>query len=164
MPVDACWDRLRNETFLVVGFTDLTGLSVATLLEAHAIRYRISDLKPLDELRPLLAGLTIAEQDVFAGPQVVSQLEGITRIVLSPGVPRSIPLIADAVYRHSSVNFLVCLTLYILRGGIVPPPRSCTSRFSNEVKTTCRQNPASLGSKLLARVSTRSWGRKASAM
>lgn len=97
MPVAGCWDRLRDETFLVVGFTELTGLSIAALFEAHHIRFKISDLKPLDQLRPLLAGLMIAEQDVFAGPQVVSQLEGITGIILSPGVPRSIPLIAEAV-------------------------------------------------------------------
>ncbi|MBI3921019.1 MAG: UDP-N-acetylmuramoyl-L-alanine--D-glutamate ligase [Armatimonadetes bacterium] len=97
------WDRFREDTFLVVGFTELTGLAVATMFETHAIRYKISDLKPLNELRPLLARLRIAEQDVFCGPQVEQQLQGITKIVLSPGVPRSIVLIAEAVRRQIPV-------------------------------------------------------------
>jgi UDP-N-acetylmuramoylalanine--D-glutamate ligase len=33
---------------------------------------------------------------VFAGPQGPEQLEGVTKVILSPGVPRSIPLVQEA--------------------------------------------------------------------
>jgi len=95
----ALWNRLRDDNFLVVGFTERTGFSVAALLEAHGLRYRISEIRPRDELRPLLARLRIADHDVLCGPQTPDQLAGITRIVLSPGVPRTIPLVVEAERR-----------------------------------------------------------------
>ena len=93
------WAAVRDHTFLVVGFTERTGLSAARLFEAHDVRYRISDLRPAGELRPLLAGLRIAASDVHAGSQDLGQLAGVTAILLSPGVPRSIPLLREAARR-----------------------------------------------------------------
>lgn len=104
------WGKYRNDRFLIVGFADRTGPSVARVFDAHGIRYRISDLRPLEELRPSLAGLKVAEQDVLWGHQEPGQLDGITRIILSPGVARSSPLIAEAVRKRipvrSDVDFL----------------------------------------------------------
>ena len=111
-PIDgqALWEQLRKQTILVVGFTERTGRSAARLLEAHGVPYRISDRKELDELRPLLHGLRVSEADVFSGPQGIDQLEGITTVLSSPGVPRSIPLLVEARRRGvpvlSDIDFI----------------------------------------------------------
>ena len=94
------WRRLGEESFLIVGFTELTGLSAARLLAEHGVPYAISDSKPRVELAPVLAQLAGEPERIHTGPQTVDQLEGVTQILLSPGVPRAIPLIRDFVLRH----------------------------------------------------------------
>jgi UDP-N-acetylmuramoylalanine--D-glutamate ligase len=90
------WDMYRDDTFLIVGFTERTGRSVAQVLEEQGIRYKISDVRPRHELEKVLAGLSIDPEDVYAGPQDPEQLQEISRVILSPGVPRSIPLVQEA--------------------------------------------------------------------
>jgi UDP-N-acetylmuramoylalanine--D-glutamate ligase len=97
------WDKYRDDTFLIVGFTERTGRSVAQVFEERGLRYKVSDLRPREELDAVLAGLKIKDEDVFAGPQGPEQLAGITKIVLSPGVPRSIPLVQEAKRRDIAV-------------------------------------------------------------
>jgi UDP-N-acetylmuramoylalanine--D-glutamate ligase len=101
---------LRGEHFLIVGFTALTGLSAAHWFERHGIPYRISELRPRAEIDPLLVGLTVPPEQVMTGPQTPDQLEGITAILLSPGVPRAIPLIREAERRglcvYSDIDWL----------------------------------------------------------
>jgi UDP-N-acetylmuramoylalanine--D-glutamate ligase len=126
----ALWEQYRRDLFLVVGFTERTGRSVAEALEAHGVRYRISDLRCLDELRPVLSGLRVAERDVLCGPQGPEQLEGVRRIVLSPGVPRSIPLIVEAVRRGIEVAGDVDLLC-----GLVDP-RKVVAITGTDGKTT----------------------------
>jgi len=94
---------LRNRRILIVGFTNLTGRSVALALDAAGIRYRISDLKERVDLEPQLRGLCVSPDDVLTGPQLPHQLDGIDLVVLSPGVPRSIGLIRAAHQRGISV-------------------------------------------------------------
>jgi UDP-N-acetylmuramoylalanine--D-glutamate ligase len=93
------WQPLRAHPVLIVGFTERTGLATARLLEAHGVPYRISDLRPREALAPLLAGLRVAPGDVRCGPQAIDQLDGTGRILLSPGVPRAIPLVTEAEAR-----------------------------------------------------------------
>jgi UDP-N-acetylmuramoylalanine--D-glutamate ligase len=104
------WASLREHTFLIVGFSQLTGLSAARLLQSRAVRYKISELRSRPEIEPLLTGLTLSGADVHCGPQRIDQLSGITRILLSPGVPRTIPLIAEATRRripiYSDIDFI----------------------------------------------------------
>ncbi len=90
------WDRYRDDVFLIVGFTERTGRSVAQVLEQQGMRYKVSDVRPRHELDKVLAGLAVSPADVFAGLQGPEQLEGITKVILSPGVPRSIPLLQEA--------------------------------------------------------------------
>ncbi len=90
------WDSYRNDTFLIVGFTELTGRSVAELFEERGLRYRVSDLRSREELAAALTGLRIDPRHVFIGAQTPGQLAGITGVILSPGVPRSIPLVRAA--------------------------------------------------------------------
>jgi len=93
------WSAQRKEQFLVVGFSELTGLAMARLLERMGVSFKISDLAPLDQLTPRLKELNLRREDIFVGPQESTQLQGITQILLSPGVPRSISLIRDACSR-----------------------------------------------------------------
>ena len=94
---------LRNRRILIVGFTNLTGRSVALAFDAAGIRYKISDLKERAALEPLLSGLCVSPEDVLTGTQHPNQLDGIDLVVLSPGVPRSIELIRAARQRGISV-------------------------------------------------------------
>lgn len=96
---DELWAELRRDTFLIVGFSPLTGFAAAQLFERKGLRFKISDCAPRSALAPLLARLRVAEEDVFAGSQDPEQLKGITKVLLSPGVPRSIPLITEALRR-----------------------------------------------------------------
>lgn len=96
---DELWAELRRDTFLIVGFSPLTGFAAAQLLERKGVRYKISDCASRSAIAPLLARLRVAEDDVFSGSQDPGQLQGITKVLLSPGVPRSIPLIAEALRR-----------------------------------------------------------------
>lgn len=93
------WLPLRAAPVLIVGFTERTGLATARLLEAQGVPYRISDLRPREALASLLAGLRVSPADVLTGPQGTEQLAGIGRILLSPGVPRAIPLVREAEAR-----------------------------------------------------------------
>ena len=86
-----------------MGFTILTGRSVALAFDAAGIRYKISDLKQRVALEPLLSGLCVSPEDVLTGPQHPRQLDGIDLVVLSPGVPRSIELIRAARQRGIAV-------------------------------------------------------------
>ncbi len=99
----ALWARYRNDTFLIVGFTERTGRSVAAVLERFGIRYKVSDLHSRVELAPALAGLRLREEDVLCGPQGPEQLAGVTKLILSPGVPRTIPLVLAASRRGLEV-------------------------------------------------------------
>ena len=108
--LDRFWADARETTFLVVGFAARTGVPAAHLLEEQGVGYRISDQAPMEELLPRLDGLSIAHSDVLSGPQTPEQLEGIGSVLLSPGVPRSIPLVREAKRRGipvlSDIDFL----------------------------------------------------------
>lgn len=107
------WEPYRSERFLIVGFSELTGRSVARVFDEQGLSYRISDLRSREELAPALAGLRVHEGDIFTGAQTAEQLEGITTVILSPGVPRVIPLIQAATERGipvlGDVDFLYSL-------------------------------------------------------
>lgn len=96
---DRFWADARDKTFLIVGFASRTGVPAARLLEAKGVAYRISDQASLEELLPNLEGLAIDHGHVFAGPQTPDQLDGIGCVLLSPGVPRTIPLVREAKRR-----------------------------------------------------------------
>jgi UDP-N-acetylmuramoylalanine--D-glutamate ligase len=102
-PPAARWDPYRSERFLIVGFSELTGRSVAQVFEEQGLKYKISDLRPRRELAGALNGLSIDQRDIFTGPQTPEQLAGITTVILSPGVPRTIPLVQAARERGIAV-------------------------------------------------------------
>ena len=90
------WADLRRERFLIVGFSERTGMHAGRLFARMEVPFSVSDSSPMETLAPRLQGLPIASSEVFAGPQTIAQLDGITAVLLSPGVPRSIPLLSEA--------------------------------------------------------------------
>lgn len=93
---DRLWEAWRSKKALIVGFTERTGLSAARLFHRFGVDFSISDNREKNALEPLLGKLPDPSVKVFTGAQNLSQLEGIDFILLSPGVPRSIPLIREA--------------------------------------------------------------------
>jgi len=101
---DEVWAQLRQGTVLIVGLSERTGLPAVQLLEAKGVRYRISDCASRAELEPLLARLQVAPEDLFCGPQQIHQLDGITEVLVAPGVPPTIPLLREARRRSLPVQ------------------------------------------------------------
>ena len=92
----AFFQQLKQEHLLIVGFSERTGLAVAQYLSDKDIPYSISDSRDEGTLSPLLKGLKVQPRALYAGKQDSSQLAGVDRVILSPGVPRAIPLIQEA--------------------------------------------------------------------
>ncbi|MFO0590667.1 MAG: UDP-N-acetylmuramoyl-L-alanine--D-glutamate ligase [Polyangiaceae bacterium] len=136
------WADLRRERFLVVGFSERTGMHAGRLFARMGVPFAVSDSASMEVLAPRVEALRIERRsedgngpppfaneverrerfgrgglreakaggghraaiskrslgvpDVFAGPQTSAQLDGITAVLLSPGVPRSIPLLVEA--------------------------------------------------------------------
>jgi UDP-N-acetylmuramoylalanine--D-glutamate ligase len=88
-----------EQKFLVVGLGFRTGFAVCSYLASKGAGVAVSDNKSAAELSALIEKLDPAVK-VFAGNQNPSLLdEGYDLIVLSPGVPKSIPLIREAAAR-----------------------------------------------------------------
>ncbi len=106
MPLNL-WEKYRGKKVLIVGFTARTGLATLKIFLKHGISVWISDQKPESEIKKILG--TLIDQNpnsikIYSGPQKLEQLEGIDFILLSPGVPRSIPLLVEAKKRNLPIN------------------------------------------------------------
>ena len=95
-------DKYVNKKFLIIGFSAKTGLSAAGFFDRFGIKYKISDVRSPDEILPL-AGECRNCLEIFCGPQNANQLDGISCVLLSPGVPRSISLVQAAVKNNIPV-------------------------------------------------------------
>ena len=88
---------------LVIGLGYRTGLATANFLAARGVDVTVSDTKSLDELAAVTAKLDPSVK-VIAGNQKPSILdEGFDVVVLSPGVPKKIPLVCEAERRGIKV-------------------------------------------------------------
>lgn len=104
---------------LVVGMGYRTGLAAANFLAGRGVSVAASDKKNASELAGVLEKLDPAVR-VLAGGQDPSLLdEGFDAIVLSPGVPRTIPLIVEAYRRRIPVIAEVELAYRCIPGRIV---------------------------------------------
>lgn len=85
---------LQNKNFLVVGLGE-SGLAMAKWLDRHGAAVRVADSR---ETPPNVEELKTAVPDaeLVTGPFSGRILKGIDVIALSPGVPLTTPLIADA--------------------------------------------------------------------
>ena len=90
---------LKSLNFLIVGFTEKTGLSAAFFFEKYNIKYSISDNKSEKQIRSIL-NKKIKKFNfpvkIFSGKQELNQLDNIQAILLSSGVPRSLDIIKRA--------------------------------------------------------------------
>ncbi|GMT49950.1 MAG: UDP-N-acetylmuramoylalanine--D-glutamate ligase [bacterium] len=106
--------QLKREHILVVGFGYRTGLSTSNYLMDKGIKVSISDSQNEKDLKSLKDQLIGPLQHFYCGKQSSNQLDDIDRVILSPGVPRAIPLIHEALRRGLSVTseielaFLLC--------------------------------------------------------
>ncbi len=106
--------QLKREHLLIIGFGYRTGLSTANYLISKGIKVSISDSKSEKDLKPLEDQLIGPIHHFYYGDQSSNQLSGINRVILSPGVPRTVPLIQEALRRGIPVTseielaFLLC--------------------------------------------------------
>ncbi|HDP79737.1 MAG TPA: UDP-N-acetylmuramoyl-L-alanine--D-glutamate ligase, partial [Spirochaetes bacterium] len=110
---------VKNKKVLVVGLGFRTGLAAANFLVSAGARVTVSDVKPADELADVIARLDGGVR-VMAGNQDPSLLdEGSDLVVLSPGVPATIPLVAEARHRRIPVIAEIELAYRFLKGKII---------------------------------------------
>jgi UDP-N-acetylmuramoylalanine--D-glutamate ligase len=104
---------------LVVGLGFRSGLAACNFLAGRGVETVVSDNKSREELADVIRELNVAVR-VVAGPQEPSILdEGFDCVVLSPGVPASIPLIRSAVDRNIPVISEIELACRFLKGNII---------------------------------------------
>lgn len=113
---------LMNDTYrkaLVVGLGYRTGLATANFLAARGVDVAVTDTKSVDELADIIAKLDTSVR-VIAGNQEPSILdEGFDVAVLSPGVPRIIPLVREAENRRIPVIAEIELAYRNMKGYTV---------------------------------------------
>lgn len=103
----------------MVGLSYRTGLAVSNFLAAREITVVASDSKSETELADVIRKLDPTVR-VVAGEQSPSILdEGFDAVILSPGVPKTIPLIAAAFKRNIPVIAEVELAYRNMKGSLV---------------------------------------------
>lgn len=104
---------------LVVGLGYRTGLATANFLAARGSEVTVTDTKSAAELADIIAKLDPSVK-VIAGNQHESILdEGFDVVVLSPGVPKKIPLIREAENRKIPVIAEIELAFRNMKGYTV---------------------------------------------
>jgi UDP-N-acetylmuramoylalanine--D-glutamate ligase len=93
-------DEYRGRTVLVIGY-GRTGVAVTRYLLTTGARVRITDQRPAVELGELPADPHV---ELRCGAETVADLDGVTLVVPSPGVPVSAPLLREAVRRGIPVR------------------------------------------------------------
>jgi UDP-N-acetylmuramoylalanine--D-glutamate ligase len=102
---------------LVIGLGYRTGLATANFLRARGFAVEVSDTKRAEDLAPIIAQLDprVIVHGADQSPELLDR--GYDLIVLSPGVPASIPLVAEAGRRGIRVIAEVELAWHYTRGG-----------------------------------------------
>ncbi|MBP7738113.1 MAG: UDP-N-acetylmuramoyl-L-alanine--D-glutamate ligase [Spirochaetes bacterium] len=104
---------------LVVGLGYRTGLAVSNFLAAREIAVVASDSKSEADLSDVLSKLDPTVR-VVAGAQDPALLDGgFDAVILSPGVPKTIPLVAEAGRRGIPVMAEVELAFRHMKGSVV---------------------------------------------
>ena len=104
---------------LVVGLGFRSGLAAANFIASRGHDVAVTDTKPREALAPLIEKLN-PHVGVYAGSQSPDILnDGFDLCVLSPGVPKKIPLIQEAERRGIPVIAEIELASRYLKGGVV---------------------------------------------
>ncbi|HOW82109.1 MAG TPA: UDP-N-acetylmuramoyl-L-alanine--D-glutamate ligase [Spirochaetota bacterium] len=108
---------LRN--VLVVGLGYRTGLAASNFLASRGIAVTVSDSKSASGLADVIARLDPSVR-VIAGEQKPEILDGgFDLVILSPGVPKSIPLVAEAAKRAVPVVSEIEFASWFVKGDTV---------------------------------------------
>ncbi|MDA3821581.1 MAG: hypothetical protein PF450_03055, partial [Bacteroidales bacterium] len=110
-------NKLENiKNILVIGLGFRTGLAVSNFLSDEGFSVTVSDNKDADSLKDLIDQLR-PDVKTVTGPQNPTLIdEGFDLIVLSPGVPKSIPLVQRAYEKNIPVVSEVELAFWFLKG------------------------------------------------
>ena len=104
---------------LVVGLGYRTGLAASNFLAAKGCEVTVSDMKSERELEETIQKLDPAVK-LIAGRQDPGILaQGFDLVVLSPGVPATIPLVIEARAKRIPVISEIELSYYYLKGTII---------------------------------------------
>lgn len=104
---------------LVIGLGYRTGLATANFLAARGVAVTVTDTKGAAELSDIIAKLDPSVR-VIAGNQEPEILDaGFDVVVLSPGVPKKIPLVREAVGRGIPVIAEIELAFRNMKGYTV---------------------------------------------
>ena len=94
----------KGKHALIVGFSPRTGLSAAIFFEAVQVPYSIYEQKGNEDVKKTLANhKTTYLQNIFGGEPQNAFLQGIDFILLSPGIARTHPLMAQAHKRNIEI-------------------------------------------------------------
>ncbi len=108
----------NNSKILVVGLGKRSGLASCNFLSKKGFRVFANDIKTYNELKPVIEDLDINVK-IIAGNQDPSILDqGFNILILSPGVPGTIPLIKAANYRGIPVIAEVELAYRYMKGRL----------------------------------------------
>ena len=127
----------NRQRVLVVGLGFRTGLAASNFLSGKGVSVVVSDSKEERELAGVMAKLR-PSVTVLAGQQDPVILErGFDLVVLSPGVPRNIPLVREAVKKNIPVISEIELAWTWLRGYSVAitgtDGKSTTTALTNHI-------------------------------
>jgi len=108
---------LEGKEFLVVGLAR-SGLAAANFLITHGARVTVTDLQTRNELGEIVDRLSSAVQLSLGGHRP-DEFLGVDTIVLSPGVPRSIPVLQAAASEGVEIISEVELGYRFIEGSFV---------------------------------------------
>ena len=108
---------LRDRQFAIFGMGE-SGVATAEYLARRGARVRAVERKPLNELKPEHAR-RLEEARIPLAVQNEAALEGVEVILLSPGVPPQLPLLAAARRRGIPVTGELEFCSRFLRGPII---------------------------------------------
>ncbi|ANN62679.1 UDP-N-acetylmuramoylalanine--D-glutamate ligase [Brachyspira hyodysenteriae] len=100
---------LKKQNILILGATVRSGVSIANILYDinrafnTNIKYALSDSKTEEELKDSIEALKDKDVKLFFGNQDISILDNITLIIISPGIPHTIPIVEEAKRRNIKI-------------------------------------------------------------
>ena len=118
---------------LVVGLGK-SGVSAVRWLVAHGVRVRATDSR---EAPPGLAAVAalLSPTDLFLGRFAEDDLDGVNQVVLSPGLPRTLPLLALAEAR--GVPVVGDIELFALQANAAGVPVVGITGSNGKSRTSC---------------------------
>ena len=111
--------EIKGQKALVVGLGHRSGLAACNFLARRGAAVTGSDIKSASDLAPVISKMDPAVK-IVAGAQEPALLDaGFDLLVLSPGVPQSIPLVKEAYRRGIPVISEIELAYRFMKGQAV---------------------------------------------